>query len=169
MSDVHPLSPWLLNQVPLIPIGTTIEGLFRHSVRRGFPGRIWDHSSRLNSRHRIDNPVRSMPPGQLRMLSFLSTRERYIAQSKCASALSMTPASPEVVVAGHFDDVDDADQFATMANESPRAMVSAPQSCRVRLGRAAQRRRMKPNTFAGAAVIHSLVSWRHDRASLAAS
>jgi hypothetical protein len=36
MSDVNAFRPWLLNQVPLIPIGTAIEGLFSHSANRAF-------------------------------------------------------------------------------------------------------------------------------------
>jgi hypothetical protein len=36
MPDGHPVGPWLLNQVPLISIGTAVESFFCHSVRPCF-------------------------------------------------------------------------------------------------------------------------------------
>src|ERR1051325_6932060 len=47
---------WLLNQVPLIPIGTAIKGLFSHSAHRAFRKHMGSCSRRES---RISNPERS--------------------------------------------------------------------------------------------------------------
>ena len=82
MPDVHPVRPWFLNQVPLIPIGTAIEGLFCHSIHRAFLEAYGTESSRLNSR--ISNPVRSKPPGQSRAT---------LAGTRCSRATSLNQRS----------------------------------------------------------------------------
>src|SRR5262249_50857386 len=81
-SDVHPVHPWFLNQIPLIPIGTAIEGLFCHSIHRAFLEAYGTVAAGLNSR--ISNPVRSKPPGQYRAT---------LAGTRCSCATSRNQRS----------------------------------------------------------------------------